>query len=100
MVREEKTEWGRTRGALTKWATNEAERPEANVQAPPPEVAAWFLGHASELDAIEGALVAGPAPEWAADSSLLFAAPAPGMSGSPSAPRRASRPRPRSRRGR
>ena len=81
MVREEKTEWGRTRGAFTKWATNEAERPEANVQAPPPEVAAWLTGHAAELDAIENALVAGPAPEWAADSSLLFAAPVPGMSG-------------------
>ncbi|HQQ78825.1 MAG TPA: hypothetical protein PLB01_15835 [Thermoanaerobaculia bacterium] len=81
MVREEKTEWGRVRGALTKWATNEAERPEANVQAPPPEVAAWLTGQAAVLDAIEGALVGGPAPEWASDSSLLFAAPAPGMSG-------------------
>jgi len=79
--KENKTEWGRTRGALTKWATSEAERPEANVQAPPPEVAAWLLGHASELDAIENALVAGPAPEWAEDSSLLFAAPVPTMSG-------------------
>jgi hypothetical protein len=77
----EKTEWGRTRGPLTKWATNEAERPEANVQAPPTEVAAWLTGHAAELDAIESALVAGPAPEWAEDRGLLFAAPAPSMAG-------------------
>jgi hypothetical protein len=76
-----KTEWGRTRGLLTKWATEQAERPEANVQAPPVEVAAWMTGHAAELDTIENALVAGPAPEWAEDQSLLFAAPAPSMAG-------------------
>ncbi len=76
-----KTEWGRTRGPLTKWATDQAERPEANVQAPPAEVAAWLAGHAAELDTIENALVAGPAPEWAEDQSLLFAAPAPSMAG-------------------
>ena len=81
MDRDEKTEWGRTRGALTKWATNEAERPESNVEPPPAGVAAWFLGHASELDGIEGALASGPAPEWAEDPSLLFASPAPNMAG-------------------
>lgn len=76
-----KTEWGRTRGPLTKWATSEAERPEANVQAPPPLVAAWLTGYAATLDAIENALVAGPAPEWAQDTALLFAAPVPNMAG-------------------
>jgi hypothetical protein len=76
-----KSEWGRTRGALTKWATTEAERPEANVAAPPLEVAAWLTGHAAELDAIEGALATGPAPEWAQDTTLLFAAPVPNMAG-------------------
>ena len=76
-----KTEWGRTRGLLTKWATDQAERPEANVPAPPVEVAAWMTGHAAELDTIENGLVAGPAPEWAEDQSLLFAAPAPSMAG-------------------
>lgn len=81
MEREAKTEWGRTRGALTKWTTNEAERPEADVQAPPPEVAAWLAGHAAQLDAVENALVTGAAPEWAEDASLLFAAPAPVLAG-------------------
>ena len=76
-----KTDWGRARGLLTKWATEQAERPEANVQAPPAEVAAWITGHAAELDTIENALVGGPAPEWAEDQSLLFAAPAPSMAG-------------------
>ncbi|HVO50325.1 MAG TPA: hypothetical protein VMV60_04975 [Thermoanaerobaculia bacterium] len=76
-----KTEWGRTRGPLTKWATDQAERPEANVSAPPVEVAAWMTGHAAELDTIENGLVAGPAPEWAEDQSLLFAAPSPNMAG-------------------
>jgi hypothetical protein len=79
--KESKTEWGRTRAALTKWATTEAERPEANVQAPPTEVKAWLLGHAAELDAIEKALVTGAAPEWAEDRGLLYAAPVPNMSG-------------------
>jgi hypothetical protein len=79
--KESKTEWGRVRGALTKWATSEAERPEANVAAPPPEVAAWLTGHAAELDAIESALVLGPSPEWAQDTTLLFAAPVPNMAG-------------------
>ncbi len=81
MDREGKTEWGRTRVPLTKWTTTEAERPEANVEAPPPAVAAWLTGHASELDAIERALVEGPAPEWAQDTGLLFAAPIPNMGG-------------------
>ena len=76
-----KTEWGRTRGPLTKWTTDQAERPEANVPAPPTEVAAWLAGHAPELDTIENALVAGPAPEWAEDQSLLFAAPTPSVAG-------------------
>lgn len=79
--KEEKSEWGVTRGALTKWATAEAERPEEAVQAPPAAVAAWLAGHASELDAIERALLEGPAPEWAMDTSLLFAAPVPNMAG-------------------
>ena len=81
MDREGKTEWGRSRVPLTKWATTEAERPEAIVEPPPAAVAAWFTGHAAELDGIERALVEGPAPEWAEDTSLLFAAPAPNMSG-------------------
>jgi hypothetical protein len=76
-----RTEWGRTRGPLTKWSTEQAERPEADVQAPPTEVAAWLAGQAPELNAIENGLVAGPAPEWAEDQSLLFAAPAPSMAG-------------------
>ena len=79
--REAKTEWGRTRAALTKWTTDEAERPEANVRPPSPEVAAWLTGNAAALDAIESALVAGPAPEWAEDAGLLFAAPTPSMAG-------------------
>jgi hypothetical protein len=81
MDREQKSESTRARLSLTKWATTEAERPEANIQAAPPEVAAWLTGHAAELDAIEGALVSGPAPEWAEDPSLLFAAPVPDMAG-------------------
>lgn len=78
---ESRTEWGRVRSALTKWATGEAERPEAAVEAPPPAVAAFLTGHAAALDAIEVALVGGPAPEWAQDTSLLFAAPAPNLAG-------------------
>jgi hypothetical protein len=78
---EGKSEWGVTRAALTKWATAEAERPEEAVQAPPVAVEAWLAGHGSELDAIERALVEGPAPEWAMDTSLLFAAPVPNMAG-------------------
>jgi len=81
MDRESKTEWGRTRGPLTKWATNEAERPEEGVEPPPPAVAAYLAGHGPEIDALESALVSGPAPEWAEDTSLLFAAPAPNMAG-------------------
>jgi hypothetical protein len=81
MEREAKTEWGRTRGELTKWTTDEAERPEAHVQPPPAAVAAWLAAHAAELDAIETMLVTGPAPEWAEDASLLFAAPAPVAAG-------------------
>ena len=79
--KESKTEWGRTRAALTKWMMGEAERPEANVEAPPPAVAAFLTGHAGEIDAIEAALVSGPAPEWAQDTSLLFAAPSPSLAG-------------------
>lgn len=81
MDREGKTEWGRTRVPLTKWTTTEAERPEANVAPPPAAVAAWLTGHAAELEGIERALVEGPAPEWAQDTSLLFAAPVPNMGG-------------------
>ncbi len=81
MDKEGKSEWGRTRAALTKWMTTEAERPEANVEPPPPAVGAYLTGHGAEIDAIEGALVSGPAPEWAQDPGLLFAAPVPNMAG-------------------
>jgi hypothetical protein len=81
MEREARTEWGRTRGAITKWCVDEAERPEGNVTPPPAAVAAWLAGHAAELDAIEVSLVTGPAPEWADDASLLYAAPAPNQAG-------------------
>jgi hypothetical protein len=81
MEKESKSEWGRTRAALTKWVTGEAERPEANVEPPPPAVAAFLAGHAGEIDAIEAALLSGPAPEWAQDASLLFAAPSPSLAG-------------------
>lgn len=81
MNRESKTEWGRTRAALTKWTTNESERPEASVEAPPPAVAAYLSGHGPEIDALEASLVTGPAPEWAEDPALLFGAPVPNMAG-------------------
>ncbi|MGA7991972.1 MAG: hypothetical protein WCC53_11105 [Thermoanaerobaculia bacterium] len=79
--KEAKTEWGRTRAPLTKWMTNEAERPEGNIEAPPPAVAAYLTGHGAEIDAVESALVSGPAPEWAQAPDLLFAAPVPNMAG-------------------
>lgn len=81
MDKEGKTEWGRIRGALTKWMTAEAERPEANVEAPPADVAAYLTGHGAAIDGVETALVSGPAPEWAEDPGRLFAAPAPNMAG-------------------
>jgi hypothetical protein len=81
MDRESRTEWGRTRAALTKWMTNEAERPEGNVEAPPPAVAAYLSGHGPEIDGLEASLVEGPAPEWAENPTLLFAAPVPNMAG-------------------
>ena len=79
--KESKGEWPRVRGDLTKWVTGEAERPEASVEPPPPAVAAFLAGHASEIGAIETSLVSGTAPDWAQDPSLLFAAPAPSLAG-------------------
>ncbi len=80
-ARQDKTEWGRAGGPLVAWVTAQTERMEAAVAPPPPEVAAFLAGHAAAIDAIESALVSGPAPDWAQDASLLFAAPGPALAG-------------------
>lgn len=79
--REDKSEWGKVRGPLVAWVTAESERPEAVVAPAPGPVVAFLTKHAGGIDAIESALVSGPAPEWAEDPSLLFAAPSPRLAG-------------------
>ena len=76
-----KTEWDGVRVPLEKWADAQAAKPEGLPEPPPAAVAAFLAAHAPALDAIEKTLLAGPAPEWAADLSKLYAGPVPNLSG-------------------
>jgi len=79
--RPEKTDWSHVRAPLEKWVDHEAAKAEGLPEAPPVAVAAYFASHAATLDAIEKALIAGPAPDWALDLAKLHAAPAPNILG-------------------
>ena len=79
--RRKKTDWDEVRAPLEKWADVQAAKAEGMPDPPPAPVAAFYAAHAAALDAVEKALLAGPAPEWAADVSKLHAAPLPNLSG-------------------
>lgn len=76
-----KTEWGAVRAPLEKWVDAQAAKAEGLPEPPPAPVASYLVTHAPALDAVEKALLAGPAPEWAVDLSKLHAAPVPGLAG-------------------
>lgn len=79
--RPKKTEWGTVRAPLEKYVDTQAAKAEGLPEPPPAPVASFLAAHAPTLDAIEKALLAGPAPEWAVDVSKLHAAPVPGLLG-------------------
>ncbi|MCM3877327.1 MAG: hypothetical protein NEA02_13040 [Thermoanaerobaculia bacterium] len=76
-----KSGWDGVRAPLEKWVDTQAAKTEGLPEPPPAPVASFLATHAPALDAIEKALLTGPAPEWAVDVSKLHAAPVPNLQG-------------------
>ena len=79
--RPKKTDWDTVRAPFEKWADTQAAKAEGLPEPPPAPVASFLAAHTAALDAVEKALLTGPAPEWAMDVSKLYAAPVPNLSG-------------------
>ena len=65
--RPKKTDWDTVRAPFEKWADTQAAKAEGLPEPPPAPVASFLAAHTAALDAVEKALLTGPAPEWAMD---------------------------------